>query len=269
MGLSATFFITRGDSQQKRLAGFFNARLRKGQKLWLPCELEALCIMAAVKYYDPYLIQSRQPPTVLTDSKACVQAANKLERGEFSTSPRITTFLPTITRYQVQIYHLPGTDNAVSDYGSRHTPECSDSKCQVCRFVKEIATATVQHSTVSQVQSANMPLPYTNRPAWLAIQKECPDLRKTHSLLNAGTSLGKKATHQGDIKRYLRVAIIAKDDLLVVVRQSAFQNTTECIIVPQKVLAGILPPFTLNFNTLRRHNCYACFPGIFMLYGPI
>ena len=35
------------------LAGFFGAKLRKHQVTWLPCEIEALCIAAAIKHFSP------------------------------------------------------------------------------------------------------------------------------------------------------------------------------------------------------------------------
>ena len=80
-GIGATLYVTRDD--QLRLAGFFSAKLRKHQVTWLPCEVEALCIAAAVKHFSPFIIQSKVSACVLTDSKPCVQATDKLCRGEF------------------------------------------------------------------------------------------------------------------------------------------------------------------------------------------
>ena len=69
-GLGATLYVTRdGDL---RLAGFFSAKLRKHQVTWLPCEVEALYIAAAVKHFSPYIIESEHHATVLTDSNPCV-----------------------------------------------------------------------------------------------------------------------------------------------------------------------------------------------------
>ena len=56
-GLGATLYITRNN--HLHLAGFFSAKLRKHQVTWLPCEIEALCIAAAVKHFSPYIIQSK------------------------------------------------------------------------------------------------------------------------------------------------------------------------------------------------------------------
>ena len=71
-GLGATLYVTR--DSHLYLAGFYSAKLRKHQVTWLPCEVEALSIAAAVKHFSPFIIQSQQPTTVLTDSKPCVQA---------------------------------------------------------------------------------------------------------------------------------------------------------------------------------------------------
>ena len=81
-------------SGQLLLAGFFSAKLHRHQVTWLPCEIEALGIGAAIKHFAPYIIQSPHTNEVLTDSRPCVQAYEKLKRGEFSTSSG--HHLPTI-----------------------------------------------------------------------------------------------------------------------------------------------------------------------------
>ena len=53
-GLGATLYVTRQD--RLLLAGFFSSKLRKHQVTWLPCEVEALSIAAAVKDFSPFII---------------------------------------------------------------------------------------------------------------------------------------------------------------------------------------------------------------------
>lgn len=283
-GLSATYYVTRDTSTTKLLAGFFNARLRKAYEAWLPCELEALCITAAIRYFAPYLIQSKHQPIVLTDSKACVQAIGRLERGKFSTSPRVTTYLSTVARYQVIVQYLPGSQNTISYFGSRNPTPCTQNKCQICSFITNTALSAVQQITVQDpaiigaattqlptsvqdIYEGRLPLPYTNRPVWRSIQQECTDLRWTHSLLKAGIGPGKKATQQGDVKRYHRITNVASDGMLVVTKHPAFHPKIECIIVLQHVLPGLLTAlhiklehatqrqltkmFSRHFNALR------------------
>ena len=75
-GLGATL-----RDQKLHLAGYFSAKFKKHQASWLPCEIEALSIAAAVKHFAPYIIQSKSKTYVLTDSKPCVQAFDKLCRS--------------------------------------------------------------------------------------------------------------------------------------------------------------------------------------------
>ncbi|KAK3741258.1 hypothetical protein QZH41_019955 [Actinostola sp. cb2023] len=105
-GIGATLYITR--EGKLILAGFFSAKLRDRQVSWLPCEVEALAIAVAIKHFSPYIIQSRHKVSILTDSKPCVQAFEKLCRGEFSVSPRVSTFLSTVSRYQATVQHVAG-----------------------------------------------------------------------------------------------------------------------------------------------------------------
>ena len=59
-GLGATLYVTSND-HDLYLAGFFSAKLRKHQVTWLPCEIEALCIAAAVKHFSPFNIECTMP----------------------------------------------------------------------------------------------------------------------------------------------------------------------------------------------------------------
>ena len=79
LGLAATLYVVREDTP--KLAGFFNAEIRPHQTEWLPCETEALCIGASVKFYAPYIRQNKYVTTVFTDSEPCVQAYGKLCKG--------------------------------------------------------------------------------------------------------------------------------------------------------------------------------------------
>ena len=80
-GIGVTLYVTRDG--KLRLAGFFSAKLRGSQTMWLPCEVEALAIAVATKHFSPYVIQSHHKACILTDSKPCVQAYEKLCRREF------------------------------------------------------------------------------------------------------------------------------------------------------------------------------------------
>ncbi|XP_048586163.1 uncharacterized protein LOC125568287 [Nematostella vectensis] len=237
-GIGATLYITRNGNLH--LAGFYSAKLKGSQSSWLPCEVEALSIASATRHFSPYLIQSHHRAAILTDSKPCVQAYEKLCRGEFSASPRISTFLSAVSQYQATVRHVSGSSILPSDFASRNAPPCEDEACQICSFVKQLGDSVVRRSSIQDVIDGNERLPFTSRSAWLAIQSECPDLRRTHSHLKQGTRPSKKVTNIKDVKRYLGVATIAKDGLLVVKRETPLSPSRECIIVPRRVLDGVL-----------------------------
>ena len=247
-GLGATLYVSRVN--QLHLAGFFSAKLRKHQVTWLPCEVEALSIAASVKHFSPFIIQSQHPTTVLTDSKPCVQAIDKLCRGEFSASPRVTSFLTTVSRYQVHLQHLAGRANLPSDFTSRNAPDCSEPNCQICNFVHEMEDSVVRNVSIHDILNNKSNLPFTSRSAWRQIQNDCPDLRRVHAHLKQGTRPSKKLTNVWDVKRYLNSVSIASDGLLLVKRTLPFTPVADAIVVPRSVLDGLLPPSISN-STIR------------------
>ena len=125
-GLGATLYVLR--DQMIHLAGYFSAKFKRHQASWLPCETETLSIAAAVKHFAPYMIQPKSKTYVLTDSKPCVQAFDKLCRGQFSSCPRVSSFLSFVSRYQVTLLHLTGSANLPSDFVSRNAPACDDPR---------------------------------------------------------------------------------------------------------------------------------------------
>ena len=59
-GIAATLYVLR--NKNPLLAGFFNAKLKKHQVTWLPCEIEALCIGTAVKHFAHILFNPLKLP---------------------------------------------------------------------------------------------------------------------------------------------------------------------------------------------------------------
>lgn len=97
-------------------------------------------------------------------------------------------------------------------------------------------------------------LPFASRSAWLSIQSECSDFRRTHAHLKQGTRPSKKLTNIKDIKRYLGVSSIGKDGLLVVRRSEPLAPTRECIIVPRQVLDGLLTSLHIKLDHPSCHQ---------------
>ena len=262
-GVGATLYVTR-EKGKPLLAGFFSAKLRKHQPSWLPCEIEALSIAAAIKHFSPYIIQSNSTTCVLTDSKPCVQAYEKLCRGNFSNSSRLTTFLSTASNYQVSIRHLSGTANLPSDFSSRNAPSCSDPKCQICLFVNEIESSVVVNAvSVSDIVSGIVKLPFTTRSTWITTQSECPDIRRAIAQLKQGTRPSKKQTTIKDVKRYLRYCSVSRDNLLVVKREEPFVPVSERIVVPRSSLIGLLTALHVKLDHPKIHQMKQVFSRYF------
>ena len=251
-GIAATLFLVR--DTKVLLGGFFNAPLKQAQRLWLPCEIEALAIGAAVSYFSPMIVQSVHRASVATDSRACVLAYDRMRRGLFSHSARVMTFLTAVCRYQVVITHKAGKEIPFTDYASRHPVQCTDNSCQVCKFVQDFAEQVVRRLSVQDVVTGAAHMPFTNRKSWIDSQRECPDLRKVFSFLSLGSRPRKKETTLRDVKTYLQQVVIANDGLLVVRNILPFQVESERIVVPKKFIRGLLTAIHLRFGHPTAHQ---------------
>ena len=226
------------------------------QTKWLPFEVEALAIATAIKHFSPYLVQSHHNACILTDSKPCVQAYEKLFRGEFSAGPRVSTFLSIVSRYQASVRHVSGSAILPLDFASRNAAPCLDDACQICTFTKQAQNSVVRRTSIQDRLQGDAHLPFTSRSARLAIQAECAALRRTHAHLKQGARPSRKLTNIKNIKRYLSVATVAKDGLLVVKRDEPLVPSRECIIVPQQVLDGLLTALHIQLNHPSSHQLF-------------
>lgn len=237
--VGATMYVIRGD--KTLLGGFYNAKLPQFQQRWLPCEIEGVAIGLSLQHFGPYIIQSKHRPVVLTDSKACVDAVNKLSRGEYSASARLCTFLSSVSHYAATVKHIKGSTNILSDYISRNPVSCTNAKCQICNFIQEKLDSVVSAVTVSDVMEGRYQLPFTNKAAWKEIQSECPDIRNVLKYLRSGTTPGKKGRNLRNVKQYISSKVILSPEGTLVVRCiEPLLPQTERIVVPQTVIHGIL-----------------------------
>ena len=195
-----------------------------------------MSIATAVKHFSPYITQSAFKTCVLTDSKPCVQAYEKLGRDCYSNSSRVTTFLSTASGYHVSIRHLSGSANLPSDFASRNAPDCDQPQCQICQFINTLEQSTAKYITVSDIITGTAKLPFTTHSTWRSTRSECPDIRRTIAQLKQGTRPSKKVTNAKDVKRYLRSCSVARDGLLVVRKEeplfsdSRIQTKITCFI---------------------------------------
>ena len=176
----------------------------------------------------------------MTDSLPCVQSYQKLCRGQFSTSPRVSTFLSVSCRFNIHMIHIKGTSNIYSDYASRNPVDCNRKGCQVCKFVQETSESVVRACTVKDVQESAATVPFSSRSGWYELQLSDQTLRRTSAHLKQGTKPSRKATGIRDVKRYLQTSKVAKDGMIIVESYSPSIGKKERIVVPRDYLHGLL-----------------------------
>ena len=168
----------------------------------------------------------------ITDSKPCVQAIDKLCRGEFSASPRVTSFISIVARYQVTVRHLAGSSN----------------------FISRLEQSVVTYVSVEEITTGGIRLPFTSRSAWLSTQSECRDLRRVIAHLKQSIRPSKKLTNVRYVKRYLSSTSLARDGLIVVRHDMPFAPSRELIVVPRQVLDGLLTALHLKLSHPTKHQ---------------
>ena len=262
-GIGATLFVLRNG--KRLLSGFFSFKLKQHQIGWLPCELEALAITAGVKNFATYARESKYPLQVLTDSRPCVLAYQRLCQGQFSASARVSTFLSCISAYNVFICHIAGTANSSSDFSSRHPQECNDSSCEICKFVQDTAGSVVNAVTISDIIAGSAQLPFLNKNAWKAAQQNCPDMRRAFAHLTQGTKPSRKARHLKHVKKYLNVATVDENGLIIVRKQDPFLHQRSLIVVPYDIMPGIITAMHLYLKHPTCHQLTQVFNRYF--YG--
>ena len=245
-GVGSTLFVKRG--QKLYIGGFFSVKIKKYQLLWLPCEIEALCINLTIHAFSNLIRESKHTTKFLTDSKACVQAFVKLSNGGFSLSPRISSYLMNLNSLNVTIDHVKGADITLTDFCSRNPITCPGQNCQICQFVAERTDIAVQAVNVEDILNRRVKVPFYDLTTWTQAQRDDPDLRRTFSQLSSGTRPGKKEKDINDVRRYLQVATISSNGLLIHRKTNPYGRDYELIIVPQSFAPGLLAALHLRLG---------------------
>ena len=114
----------------------------------------------------------------------------------------MSTFLATASRFQVSIRLVSGQAILPSDFVSRNAPDCDNPSCQICTFIHLQEESVVRHVTTQDILNGKVKLSFTSRGAWLSIQTECSDIRRTVAHLRQGTRPSKKLTNIRDVKMF-------------------------------------------------------------------
>ena len=122
--MGSTLCIQRGG--KLLVAGFFTSKIKKYQILWLPYEIKALCITfkTFVNAFKNLIQESKRVTKCLTDCKACVLAFEKLSKGGFSLSPRMSSSLLNLNATNISLHHTSGSSILLTDFGNSNRVVC-------------------------------------------------------------------------------------------------------------------------------------------------
>ena len=233
---------------------YMSVKLKPHMIRWIPCEIEACALGTSIESFYDFIKQSNLPVIICPDSKAVVDAAKKLEKGNFSLSPRIQTFLNNLSKIKYDIQHISGKSghNKGSDYQSRNSASCSSEICQICDFVSNTSETIidVKLNTLKYTDDSNPNMPFLNRKAWKDIQEKDYACKQAIIALTTGQQPSKKAgkTHN-TIRKYVSKATIAKDGLLVVKASIPMTTKTqEKIVIPDNFIEAIITQLHIKFQ---------------------
>ena len=143
---------------------------------WAPCELEAYTHAMAIEDNSIYVRESNNPLICLSDNSTVEDAAKKIKKGLYSSSPRLQSLVSAVQRYNVSFHHisgkLPSDFINVADFSSRNPIDCSRDNCQICGPSQH---PDYSFSTVNFMDSSTLPI--ISKKAWLKIQLSSRDCK--------------------------------------------------------------------------------------------
>ena len=232
---------------------------RYGLKCSFKILVSQMYIMIVLLIFTPYIIQSPHTTEVLTDSRPCVQAYEKLKRGEFSASSRVTTFLSTVSRYSVHIRHIAGVENLPSDFASRNPKECLDSR-----------TLELEDSVVRSLSVTLAVLP-GRLPSWnaerLVVPRSVLDglLTALHIRLSHPSKYVSRNPKECLDSRTLELedSVVRSLSVTLAVLPGRLPSwNAERLVVPRSVLDGLLTALHIRLSHpskyLESSSCHTC-----------
>ena len=237
-----------------KIVKYYSVKLKPHMVKWYPCELEAVALGSSIEAFYEFIKQSIKPIIICPDSKPVVDAAKKIEKGQFSLSPRIQTFLNGLSKIKYEIQHISGKSghNMAGDFQSRNAANCDTEHCQICKFIHETADSIidVKLSTISPTDTDHSMMSFLNRQAWKNIQDKDAACRQATNCLQSGQTPSKKSGKlHNNIRKYVSKATVAKDGLLVVHGIIPMTtNKTERIVIPADFVEAIVTQVHLKFQ---------------------
>ena len=156
----------------------------------------------------------------------------------------------------------------MADFSSRSPISCEDNSCDICKFIQELCDNVVDSVSVDDLVSGKVRVPFTNRSAWLATQKECRDLEKVRFHLSQGSPPSRKHKNLKEVRRYLHSgALIASDGVIIVRESKPFKELLDRIVVPKAVCMGLLMALHLQCSHPSGYQLKRIFNRYFFALG--
>ena len=196
----------------------YGFRIKANMKDWSPCEFEAYSIAQGIKKMKPFFRFVETQTTAMIDSKACVQAVQRMENGKFSSSRRLQDLLSNLSAERVKVVHMSAKISSpllqLVDFGSRNPVDCDNTNCTICN---ESTTPDVTFFGQANVtnDSPDYPLTGSSLNVWKEMQRSSPNLKRAAAMLESGKLPHKKEKSISDVRSYLRFCTLNKDGLVV------------------------------------------------------
>ena len=120
---------------------------------------------SGLQTFLPFFRESGCRPVIYSDSQPVVKAYAKMQNGEFSASPRVSTFLHQVLGQNAVVKYLAGSSNQPADQASRNAAKCDTPHCQVCSWVRDKESQVVTAIDAAQLDTllaGNAPMPLTD-----------------------------------------------------------------------------------------------------------
>lgn len=254
------FVLQAKDSQGNlRTVRHYSVKLKPHHIKWSPCEIESVAFGTAIEAFYDIIKESTKPVIICPDSKPVCDATKLLQKGKFSLSPRIQTFLNNVGKIACEVQHISGKSgqNFAADFQSRNTQECNAEVCQICNYIncQSDTIIDVKAASLNPVQDvhddheinvAPMPmlneLPYSNRIGWKNVQLQDKAIVIAKNAIVTGQIISKKpGKPNADARKFVSQANLSHDGLLVVQRAIPFStDKEERIVVPSSYVPTIV-----------------------------
>lgn len=254
-----------GDKERKLLGGHFSATLTKDQCNWLPCEGESKAVQLVLQHFEHLIRENPNTTTHYCDNMPTVLAWRKLMTGQFSTSPRISTFLSTLAALPVRVEHRPGSALEIADHASRHASAPCQGKCEVCKYIADDvkvgnncdALYSIMDETCYSIEDTTITpgkVPFLQLATWRNLQANDSVHAKLVNLINSGQEPERRRTGgEHTVVKHLHT-LFTRDNLIihksgvVMVRAKHGHFDGFAISVPENLFPGLAFSFHNRLN---------------------